>query len=258
MLSQIANANEKLKIICVDKVKLYNIPSIKSKHNGYLYRNTVVRVIKIIKTKKSYDFAKIIHKKKVRYIPLQYISNIPSNNYIYQNRNIVIGSAHINKYNPIPLKYKPNDLIRIPNRYMVYKKNAFLRKKAYNAFKAMIDDARKKGIIIKLVSCYRSSRLQEWLYKRAVKRNPKQSSSAKPGHSEHQLGTTADISSPEVGYRLTKKLYNTKTHNWIKLNAKKYGIYISYPKNNTKGYDWEPWHLRYWGKSKTFANHYSD
>jgi D-alanyl-D-alanine carboxypeptidase len=99
--------------------------------------------------------------------------------------------------------------------------------------------------------------MQEQIYKRTTKKNPKQNSSAKPGHSEHQLGTTADISSPEVKYRLTKKLYYTKTHKWIRRNARKYGIYVSYHKNNSKGYAWEPWHLRYWNK-KTFPNYYSD
>ncbi len=73
--------------------------------------------------------------------------------------------------------------------------------------------------------------------------------SAKPGHSEHQLGTTADISCANAsGFDRTSQC-NNAIWAFIKDNAHRYGFVISYPqgKEGITGYVYEPWHIRFVG-----------
>ena len=69
--------------------------------------------------------------------------------------------------------------------------------------------------------------------------------SARPGHSEHQAGLAADITSTLSDYA------NTDEAHWLAANCYKYGLIIRYPKDkiDITGYIYEPWHVRYLGKS---------
>jgi D-alanyl-D-alanine carboxypeptidase len=69
---------------------------------------------------------------------------------------------------------------------------------------------------------------------------------ARPGHSEHQLGTTIDFG-PRSAWP------------WLRANAHKFGFVLSYPKGKTRltGYAYEPWHFRYFGRSRAGAIHAS-
>ena len=73
--------------------------------------------------------------------------------------------------------------------------------------------------------------------------------SAKPGHSEHQLGTAVDLTNAEAGYQLNQGFGATEAARWLKTNASEYGFTISYPPGEEEktGYMWEPWHYRYVG-----------
>lgn len=70
--------------------------------------------------------------------------------------------------------------------------------------------------------------------------------SALPGQSEHQLGTTLDVSCP--GCTAFSKAQNP-LYIFLQNNAHKYGFVISYPqgKEHLTGYTYEPWHIRYIG-----------
>ena len=67
---------------------------------------------------------------------------------------------------------------------------------------------------------------------------------ADQGYSEHQLGTTVDVSDGKSV--LENSFDKTKTFEWLKNNAHLYGFTLSYPKNN-KFYIYEPWHYRFVG-----------
>lgn len=216
------------------------------------FKLTINKIINIA-DKKSFDFAEVVLANKKYYVPIQFLGPIPIKQKM-KDGNLLIGHEIVDKRNPLPLDYKPNDLVSMPE---VYKANGYknremlMRKDALEAFIQMVNAAKRDGIEIKFISCFRSSLYQEIPYRRTIKQvGPKQKSSAKPGHSEHQLGTVGDITNREVNYRLTQSFSNTRAYNWVKLNANRYGIKISYTKENykSKGYIWEPWHLRYWGK----------
>jgi D-alanyl-D-alanine carboxypeptidase-like protein len=127
-----------------------------------------------------------------------------------------------------------------------------VRKVAIADLKVMAAAAKKNGTPLVSWSPYRSYSQQKALfngyvsgygYDRAV------TFSARPGHSEHQLGLTIDFVA--VGdHGLTTNWEVTRTGAWMARNAWKYGWLMSYPKGKTgvTCYSYEPWHYRYVGR----------
>jgi LAS superfamily LD-carboxypeptidase LdcB len=127
-----------------------------------------------------------------------------------------------------------------------------LRREAAKVFEGLIDHAEREGINIRVISAFRDAEYQARLYANALRRNGHfQNSVAKPGHSEHQLGTAADLTSDEIGGSLSARFENTAAYQWLKHHRVRYGISLSYPmyKIQVTGYVYEPWHYRYLGKN---------
>ncbi len=168
-------------------------------------------------------------------------------------QDIPIGQEKVDQWHSLDYHYQPSDLEDVPLKYRgedCENRDMKLRKEALKAFISMIESAEGDGVIIRCISAFRPASYQDILYKRAVeKEGLNQQSTAKPGHSEHQLGTVVDVSSPEIDFGLKDSFADTDSYRWILANAYRYGFYISYTKENhhEKGYIWEPWHLRYWG-----------
>jgi zinc D-Ala-D-Ala carboxypeptidase len=85
--------------------------------------------------------------------------------------------------------------------------------------------------------------------------------SARPGHSEHQLGTTIDFKSygGSAPWNYTNWA-TTRAGAWMAANAWKYGWVMSYPKAFSPAqtcYSFEPWHFRYLGRVEAKAIHYA-
>jgi len=124
----------------------------------------------------------------------------------------------------------------------------------------MLKAAKAAGLTPRVSSSYRSYTVQKNLFHSYIRMEQNKglsyseaykkanTYSAKPGQSEHQLGTTVDV--VNCGYPCS--LYssvNTPLNNFFKNNAYKYGFVISYPSGSQAytGYVYEPWHLRYIG-----------
>lgn len=71
--------------------------------------------------------------------------------------------------------------------------------------------------------------------------------SADQGYSEHQLGTTVDLTTRAIGGTFAG-FDRTEEYEWLAKNAWRYGFILSYPKGNSY-YQYEPWHWRYVGKA---------
>ena len=69
--------------------------------------------------------------------------------------------------------------------------------------------------------------------------------SAKPGHSEHQLGLAVDLNLANSKAHFE----DSKEYAWLKANSYKFGFIERYPKGKEfiTGYGFEPWHYRYLG-----------
>ena len=114
----------------------------------------------------------------------------------------------------------------------------------------MIDDAVAMGVYLYVVSAFRSYDKQLSLYFKKIRSVKKQKAVARPGHSEHQLGTTIDFSGKNLKHLLRYSFFYTDEGRWLRKNVKKYGMQVSYTKKNEKqtGYIAEPWHIRYINK----------
>ncbi|MGW9112287.1 M15 family metallopeptidase [Microbacterium sp. NPDC055683] len=82
--------------------------------------------------------------------------------------------------------------------------------------------------------------------------------SARPGHSEHQLGLAADVvACANGGCGTIYEIEGTTQGDWIVENAWRHGWIVRYESGRTEttGYDPEPWHLRYIGVELAEAYH---
>lgn len=127
-----------------------------------------------------------------------------------------------------------------------------LRADALRWLETMFAAAAGEGHTLGLNSGYRSYEEQEETFQFWVDQLGEEQAelvSARPGHSEHQLGTTADITGPTNGYQVTEDFGDTPEGLWLAANAPEYGFALSYPegKSEVTGYLYEPWHWRYVG-----------
>jgi D-alanyl-D-alanine carboxypeptidase len=118
---------------------------------------------------------------------------------------------------------------------------------------ALLGAAAAEGHRLAVVSSYRSFETQRNTYQYHVDTyGPEQASrvSARPGHSEHQLGTTVDFSSASVGHELVEAFGATPEGRWLADHAHDYGFILSYPEGmeDVTGYSYEPWHFRWVGR----------
>lgn len=114
---------------------------------------------------------------------------------------------------------------------------------------AAVEEMRRdSGYSMNICSGFRSYAEQKWWYDYFCSIDGERTAStysAVPGHSEHQAGLAADITSSDSSYA------DTDEGRWLAENCYKYGLIIRYPENKTDitGYIYEPWHVRYVGKS---------
>ncbi len=163
-----------------------------------------------------------------------------------------ISQMNVDKFNPLPLNYSPEDLMEIDQKWNFHASDypKYLRAEAAEALGAMLQDAEEMGIHLRVFLAFRSFEKQRTLYLNAIeKQGLKQEWVAKPAHSEHQLGTTVDLCSPDprgVGHQ---NFYQSKEGQWLQAHAQQYGFKQSYTRDNVRftGYQSEPWHYRFVG-----------
>ena len=161
----------------------------------------------------------------------------------------------VNKEYKLPSTYAPKDLVKASNSGIRRGDSYYLRNILISDLTDMVNEAKSQGIDLSIVSGYRSYQTQVntynyWLSKNNNDTDYVDTFSARPGHSQHQLGTAVDFSSSEIGDVLGDSFLNTKASKWLIDNAYKYGFVLSFPKGyeSITGYKFESWHYRYIGK----------
>lgn len=142
--------------------------------------------------------------------------------------------------------YIPDSFVKIDPKYTYDpRKDYLVYSKIWYFLQDMLTAAEDDGIELKIISAYRSFGTQSELkssytviYGYGANRF-----SADQGYSEHQLGTTLDFTTPEIGADYLK-FDETTAYQWLLENAYKYGFILSYPENN-QYYEFEPWHWRF-------------
>lgn len=131
----------------------------------------------------------------------------------------------------------PSDLVAIEDARIAGEGS--LRAFVLDDLGAMAAAAAADGVPFRITSSYRSHAQQVRTFESlaaAYGRDEALRSAARPGHSEHQLGTTIDIEGGEA---------------WLADRAWRYGFVVSYPFEHSPEstcYKAEPWHLRYVGR----------
>lgn len=147
--------------------------------------------------------------------------------------------------------YVPRRLKDIPEEYVnSSEKSLQILSQVLPRLEDLIEDAKDDNVDIKIQSAYRSFQTQATLksgYKVIYGAGTANQFSAEQGYSEHQLGTTVDLTTPAMGGNLTTTFDATSAFSWLQANAYKYGFVLSYPKGNLY-YQYEPWHWRFVGE----------
>ena len=142
-----------------------------------------------------------------------------------------------------------------------------MHKDAKAAFLKMKAAAAKEGLMIEVVSAYRSFQRQKEIFERKYKRFTNQGMSPEaaidkiieystiPGTSRHHWGTDIDIidggAQPRPSSVLQPEHFHgsgpfCKLKDWLNIHANSFGFYEVYTNNaNRKGFKYEPWHFSY-------------
>jgi D-alanyl-D-alanine carboxypeptidase len=116
---------------------------------------------------------------------------------------------------------------------------------AADAWRAMKVSALGDGIVIRIVSAFRTIERQAEIVRAKLERGLSLESilcvSAPPGYSEHHSGRALDVTTDGVR-PLELEFENTGAYRWLAQNAGRFGYFLSFPQNNRYGYTYEPWH----------------
>lgn len=164
----------------------------------------------------------------------------------------------VNKKSKIRDDWEENiQLVRTKN---VWSEDIKIEKETYKQYISLEKTLKEDGINIKLDSAYRSVQSQQELWDEWVNVPEKGLAYAKkfmaaPGYSEHHTGLAIDIcleKDGELVYDNDKMFADIET--FLKIHAKlaDYGFILRYlkGKEETTGYTYEPWHIRYVGSKK--------
>ena len=148
--------------------------------------------------------------------------------------------------------YAPGDLRNIADAGFPLTDGLAVRELVIADLDAMRQAAADNGTPISILAGYRSYQQQVDLLDRRVGElgaSEAGSRVARPGHSEHQLGTTIDVTT-EGDTDVDQAWGASPAGQWVATNAHKYGFILSYPQDaqDRTCYDYEPWHLRYVGR----------
>lgn len=162
-----------------------------------------------------------------------------------------IDSRLLQKYSKVYFlneNFVPDRLSTIDERYILEKNRTYqFHADAYSYLVRLLDAAKTEGFEMQIASAYRSFKEQTALKSQytVVYGSGANKFSADQGYSEHQLGTTVDLTTIKVGGTLSR-FETDPAYAWLEANAYKYGFILSYPKGNSY-YIFEPWHWRFVG-----------
>lgn len=155
--------------------------------------------------------------------------------------------------NQLARAWKPADLVALTAAQLMPGRTGSMRAAAKDAFEELAAVALlESGLELGIRSAYRSFYTQCLTFAYKVETNGLEHAkrfSAEPGRSQHQLGTTVDITSARLGWGLEQTMGEEPEGVWLAANAHRFGFALSYPNamEEVTGYGWEPWHYRYIG-----------
>jgi D-alanyl-D-alanine carboxypeptidase len=125
-----------------------------------------------------------------------------------------------------------------------------LRADAAAALHNLMTQALTDGVAIIPISGFRTIEYQESLFRKAVAKYGSEAVAvrwvARPGNSEHHTGLAIDLGDGEnPGCDIEPPFEKTRAFDWLQKNAAQFGFELSFPRNNPRGVNYEPWHWRF-------------
>lgn len=156
----------------------------------------------------------------------------------------------------LPDGYAP-DLENISEAGFPFTPGLALRGLVMADLRALREAAVANGTPISILAAFRTYAQQADLFERRIDEmgsSEAGSRVARPGHSEHQLGTTIDVTD-EGAADVDQSWGASPAGQWVAGHAHEFGFLISYPAGaeGRTCYDFEPWHLRYVGRDLAAA-----
>lgn len=160
----------------------------------------------------------------------------------------------------LPPDYEPPDLVPVSQAGLPG--TGLVRGVVIDNLRAMANAARRAGAPLAVVSAYRSEALQRAVFAGWVAASGLQEAlrfSARPGHSEHQLGTALDLGADGARAPWEQHFSRTARGRWVTAHAWEFGFLVSYtPGARARTcYSAEAWHVRYVGRAEARAVHES-
>jgi LAS superfamily LD-carboxypeptidase LdcB len=171
--------------------------------------------------------------------------------------------APVAPWQPLPEGFVPPDLVRLGGvpRVLGQPVSAVLMPD----LESMVAEAQANGVDLVVLSAYRSFSEQVVIFAQNVERSMYRSDgmlsradaeraaerfSARPGHSQHQLGLAIDFTTAEMNYGLGARFAETDTGRWLIQNSWRFGFVFPYTEaaEPRSGYRYEPWHVRWVGR----------
>jgi len=151
----------------------------------------------------------------------------------------------------LPSRYAPSDLV--PASRAGVHGGGLVRRIAIADLRDLVRAAKAAGVPLAIQSAYRSERRQAGVFAGWVTQSGAAStrrSSARAGHSEHQLGTAFDFRAADGPAPWMTDFELTMAGRWLAADAATYGFVMSYPKGtaDVTCYAFEPWHFRWVGR----------
>ena len=174
----------------------------------------------------------------------------------------------VNKTHPLASTYEPTNTIKVKDVRQNETRNLLLDRTAEMALEAMFIEMRAAGFKnVFVTSAYRSYSYQNTIFENYITQEQKSGSltreqamekvlrySAYPGTSEHQTGLCVDLMTHNMS-DLDESFADEPVYDWLLENAWKFGFILRFPADKTDitGYDFEPWHYRFVGRTDAYA-----
>ena len=159
----------------------------------------------------------------------------------------------------LPASYVPDDLVAASEAGLTgTSAPRLVRAVMLDDLTAMADAWAAAGLSVTIESAYRSYASQAATFNSWVARIGYADAlvrSARPGHSEHQLGTALDLTSPGWSGRIGDWAGESAEGAWMAEHAWEYGFVMSYPADGQDRtcFGYEPWHYRWVGRDDAAA-----
>jgi D-alanyl-D-alanine carboxypeptidase len=141
------------------------------------------------------------------------------------------------------LREECNDLVSIG--LDMFGREQRLERRAASQWQAMLATANKDGVVMAVISGFRSFDYQRKLVERKLAAGLTVEQivcvSALPGFSEHHTGRAIDIGTPG-SQPVTEEFEQTPAFSWLTRRGQDFGFGMTYPRDNEFGVIYEPWH----------------